>query len=61
MELIHTRVLKGDFVILPHALLRQAERKISAADIVYVLKNGIHESEKDEFKESFQSWNYAIR
>jgi hypothetical protein len=61
LKLIRSRVQTGEFIILPHVITRQAERNISVADIIFVLKNGEHESEKDEFKEAFRSWNYAIR
>lgn len=44
-----------------HATDRQSERRVTRPEYVYVLKNGYHEKSKDEFKEEFQAWNYAIR
>ncbi len=61
LKIIRQRAQAGDFVILLHAVTRSAERDISAADIAYVLKTGERETNKDEFKEKFQSWNYAMR
>ncbi len=60
LKLIRERVQTGDFIILPHAILRQAERNISVPDIVFVLTHGEHETERDEFKAAFGSWNYLI-
>jgi len=61
LEQIRSKVKKGKYIILPHAIQRQSERNISIPDIVYVLNNGWHEERKDEFNSGFQSWNYAIR
>ena len=61
LRLVRQRAHTGDFVILPHAKVRQVERNISVVDIVFVLKNGDRDPERDEFKEDFQSWNYAIK
>ena len=44
-----------------HAQERKAQRGITITEILYVLRNGWHEKKKDEFKEEYQSWNYAIR
>jgi hypothetical protein len=61
LKLIRQRANTGEFIILPHANLRRVERNISVVDIIFVLKNGDREPERDEFKEVHQSWNYAIR
>ena len=60
-RLIRQRAHAGEFVILPHAKARQIEREISLADIVFVLKNGDRDPDRDEFKKDFQSWNYAVK
>lgn len=44
-----------------HSSKRGVDRNIDLQDIIDVLENGYHEKRKDEFKEEFQSWNYAIR
>ena len=61
MTLIRAHAQAGDFVVLPHAELRRGERKISVPDIAHVLLNGERDPVHDEFKEEFQSWNYAVR
>ncbi len=61
MALIRGRAESGNFIILPHAVERSAQRVVQVADIVFVLINGEHESEKDEYKAVYRSWNYAVR
>lgn len=51
----------GDVSIMKHALERQGERQITDPEIGQVIEGGFHEKAKDEFKESFKDWNYAIR
>jgi uncharacterized protein (DUF1015 family) len=34
---------------------------LSVFEVEHVLKNGLREERKDEFKEEFNTWNYAIR
>lgn len=51
----------GDFVVLPHAETRRRERRLSIPDIVHALLNGDRDPVHDEFKEEFQSWNYAVK
>ena len=61
LSLIQERARSGEYIILPHAVDRSSQRVVSVADIEFVLINGRHESEKDEYKTAFRSWNYAIR
>lgn len=44
-----------------HALNRQKERKISLAEVTYVLSTGYEEKAKTRFDEKYNAWNYAIR
>ena len=44
-----------------HFQLRKLQRNIDFQDVLFVLLNGRHEARKDQYDESFQSWNYAIR
>lgn len=44
-----------------HCMLRRKERNLSLPAVIYSLKHGRHEKAKDEYKEEFLSWNYAIR
>ena len=54
-------VESGNFKFTGHALKRRLERLLSLPDIIYVLKNGHHESSKDSWDEQYETWNYAIR
>lgn len=51
----------GNYIDVTHAIERSIERAITRTEYEYVLKNGWHEKKKDEFKEEYNSWNYAIR
>jgi phage terminase large subunit-like protein len=44
-----------------HATERQEERSITRPELLKVLRTGFHEKKKDQFKEEYQAWNYAIR
>lgn len=61
IKLIKEKALKGDFLLLPHAIERKFQRKIDIPDIAFVLSNGWHEKKKDEYKPEFDEWNYSIR
>lgn len=52
---------KGAYVISGHAELRQRERFFTIGDIKHIINTGYHEKKKDEFKEEYRDWNYAIR
>ena len=40
---------------------RKMERAIELQDVVYVLKNGFHETKKTVYDQEHKSWKYAIR
>lgn len=52
---------KGAYVISNHAYVRKNQRRLSVGDIQNVLETGYHEKRKDEYKEEFADWNYAIK
>ncbi len=52
---------KGLYTISGHAKLRQGERLLSLGDIKNIINTGYHEKRKDEYKEEYSDWNYAIR
>jgi hypothetical protein len=54
-------MLKGAYVISNHAKLRQGERCFTMGDIRSIIDTGYHEKRKDEYKEEYADWNYAIR
>lgn len=51
---------EGAYVISGHAKLRQGERFFTIGDIKHIISAGYHEKKKDEFKEEYEDWNYAI-
>ncbi len=52
---------KGAYAISKHAELRQGERCITTGDIKNIINTGYHEKKKDEYKDEYADWNYAIR
>lgn len=52
---------KGAYVISNHAYERGDQRKLSIGDVKNIISTGYHEKRKDEYKEEFQDWNYAIK
>lgn len=51
----------GRYLDTTHLTQRSAERRIIISEILYVLRNGHHETRKDQWKERYGTWNYAIR
>ena len=51
----------GAYKDTSHAIIRKHQRRVSLPDIIYVLKNGWHEKQKDEFHPEHDDWAYAIR
>ena len=52
---------KGTYRDTRHAGERRAERVIILPEIYQIVEGGFREPSKDEFKEEWQAWNYAIR
>src|SRR5579872_2723223 len=61
LKRIRTCIEQDHYKFTKHASERKSERSLSLMDILYVLKNGIHESAKDSWDKRFETWNYAIR
>jgi hypothetical protein len=59
--LIRKAALSGNYMIGPHAQNRSVKRQISLPEFDYILKKGVREPGKDEFKPQFDDWNYAVR
>lgn len=51
----------GQYYDTSHATLRKLQRKISLAEILYVLRYGYHEKRKDQYSPEHDDWTYAIR
>ena len=55
------RLAEGRYRDTRHAASRKEERGISLPEIRQVIDGGWHEKSKDEFKQEWHAWNYAIR
>lgn len=55
----HAKV--GRIIDTRHSKCRQGERLVTFPEIMQVLETGWHEKNKDEWKEEYNTWNYAIR
>lgn len=51
----------GRYYDTSHATLRKHQRRITLTHILYVLRYGYHEKQKDEYKPEYNDWNYSIR
>ena len=58
---IRNLVANGEFDFVSHALARLQQRQVTVPEVVYVLEHGFHERRKDQFKEEYGEWVYAIR
>ncbi len=58
---IKDHIQKGTYIVSVHALQRQNLRLINLEDILYVLKTGSHDENKDLFDVKRQMWKYAIQ
>ena len=54
-------VEKGRYYDTSHAMLRKLQRQISLTHVLYVLRNGYHEKQKDQYKPEYGDWTYSIR
>ena len=51
---------QGAYVISNHAMIRKGQRSLTVGDIKNIIRTGYHEKRKDEYKQEFRDWNYAI-
>lgn len=58
IALVKNLMQKGAYVISGHAKLRQGERGFTIGE--NIINTGYHEKKKDEFKDEYADWNYAI-
>lgn len=61
IEKVRVAVAVRSFRVSGHARKRMVRLGISSSEMVFILKNGYHETRKDEFMAEFNDWNYAIR
>lgn len=60
LDVVKGHLDKGTYLDTRHAIERKQQRSITLPEIIHVLHNGYHEKRKDEFKEEYAAWNYAI-
>jgi hypothetical protein len=61
LALVKTHLDDGTYLDTRHATERKQQRQITLPEILTVLRHGYHEKRKDEFKELYRAWTYAIR
>ncbi len=61
LQKIKGHIQKGTYIISAHALERQNQRSLDLNDVLYVLKTGAREENKDLFDTKRQLWKYAIK
>ncbi len=61
LEKIKECIEQNRYTHTEHALVRQAERKITLAEVRHILITGYEEKIKTSFDEQYNTWNYAIR
>ena len=60
MDRVREHIERHTYLDTRHATQRKKERGITLPEILFVLKTGFHEKKKDEFKQEWDAWNYAI-
>jgi hypothetical protein len=61
MNVIRACIEEGRYLDTRHAWERQDERRINRPEILYVLKHGHHEQNKDTFNNFHHVWNCSVR
>ncbi|MFU8802607.1 MAG: DUF4258 domain-containing protein [Bradymonadaceae bacterium] len=61
LEVVRQHLADDFYGLSGHARSRMIERDIDLPDVIYTLRHGWHEKSKDQFDETYDSWNYAVR
>jgi hypothetical protein len=61
LETARDCIESGKYLATFHSECRQFERDITLLDALHVIRHGFREPKHDQYKEEWQSWNYAIR
>ncbi len=61
LEVIKDCIETGRYRSCLHLEQREIERNITRREVLHVLLHGFHEKREDDYDESFQTWNYAVR
>lgn len=51
----------GRYYDTTHATLRKSQRRINLAHVFYVIRQGYHEKQKDQYHPEHDDWTYSIR
>ena len=52
---------QGLYDFVSHARERLQQREVTVQEVLQVLRHGHYEAKKDEFREDFKEWNYAVK
>ncbi len=61
LSLARARLAEGRYRDTRHATERKRERSVTLLEVRQIIEAGWSEKSKEEFKEEWQAWNYAIR
>src|SRR3989338_7926140 len=61
MDVVREKVRQNDFILMPHAIERRLQRRLSVNDIGQALITGWYEPRKDTYQKEYSAWNYSIR
>lgn len=60
LKRVKDHIARGTYIVSAHALQRLNERLVGLDDVLYVLRTGTREENKDLFDVKRQMWKYAI-
>jgi hypothetical protein len=60
VEIVRAMLIEGRYGFALHAKLRLDERELTVAEVVQVIRRGVHEVGRDVYRPEFGDWNYAI-
>lgn len=61
LEVVKECIENEAYKFSEHAVIRSIERRVSYRDILFVLRNGLHEKKKTSFDLKKRTWKYAIK
>ena len=57
---VKDHIQRGTYIVSAHAFKRQNQRFVDLEDVLYVLKTGRRDENKDLYDVKWQMWKYAI-
>jgi hypothetical protein len=61
MDQIRVAIEVSKYYFVQHARNRLDQREVTESEVAYVLRNGWHEAQKDQYDDKHKTWKYAIR